>query len=525
MGNFNKKAKAKVDVELDSTIVLQGEMLNGKINITPNKGSDVTSLQNPQVLFSLLQEQNWQSYIFSEEEKTNKSGQSNNSFFGNQTLNCSQYKNKNFSDGISIPFQYKIPDNITPSLEYPHSRLEFAYIRNFLTINIPELSYKNKILLIIQKKPNKMSLPLKVSKVEERKKLILFGSGSILIEGSYPTYSFPILGDIPLTVRVDASKSDVLIKDVTVKLKRKLQFYSKAKLNSVRTILENMYEEKKKVCSKSEDLLFKIPFKDSNEIEYNLKCTPLGEGTQICCLIPNVDTNTINVFYYIKIIADPDDLLAKKIELKMPIDFHSKDEDTENRSVYDNFNNQLHQINSGQCDINYLDPYLNTQNNIGYFDKRGSQSVWSRQHSLTIQNEFSLPPNNQYQNQYYGQNNYNNNYNGHPYESNYCSPPPPNPNEYQYQNMNNNMNGNINNNPNNNINNNQNNKYPNYEDNFNNNKQENNCNQDQMAFPKPLQEETSGELDLPTLDDLEKQSNYNEAKEKENKKVEEYPDL
>ena len=517
MGNFNKKAKAKVDVELDSTIVLQGEILNGKINITPNKGSDITSLQNPQILFALLQEQNWQSYIFSEEEKACKSSQSNNSFYGNQTLNCSQYKNKNFSDGISIPFQYKIPDNITPSLEYPHSKLEFAYIRNFLTVNIPELSYKNKILLIIQKKPSIMNIPLKVSKEEERKKFILFGSGSILIEGSYPTYSFPILGNIPLTVRVDASKSDVLIKDVTVKLKRKLQFYSKAKLNCSRTILENMYEEKKKVCSKSEDILFNIPFKDSNEIEYNLACTPLGENTQICCLIPNVDTNTLNVFYYIKIIADPDDLLAKKIELKMPIDFHSKDEDTENRSVYDNFNNQLHQINSGECDINSLDPYLNTQNNFGYFDKRGSQSVWSHQHSLTMQNEFSLPPNNQYQNQnqYYGQNNYNNNYNEHPYERFYCPPPPPNPNEYQYQNMNNN----INNNPNN--------KYPNYEDNFNNNKQENNFNQDQMPLPKPPQQETSGELDLPTLDDIEKQSNYNEAKEKEeeNKKALEYPDL
>jgi hypothetical protein len=516
MGNFNKKAKAKVDVELDSTIVLQGEMLNGKINITPNKGSDITSLQNPQILFALLQEQNWQSYIFSEEEKACKSSQSNNSFYGNQTLNCSQYKNKNFSDGISIPFQYKIPDNITPSLEYPHSRLEFAYIRNFLTINIPELSYKNKILLIIQKKPSIMKIPLKVSKVEERKKFILFGSGSILIEGSYPKYSFPILGNIPLTVRVDASKSDVLIKDVTVKLKRKLQFFSKAKLNSVRTILENMYEEKKTVCSKSEDLLFNIPFKDSNEIEYNLKCTPLGENTQICCLIPNVDTNTMNVFYYIKIIADPDDLLAKKIELKMPIDFHSKDDYTENRSVYDNFNNQLHKINSGECDINYLDPYLNNQNNYGYFDKRGSQSVWSHQHSLTMQNEFNLPPNNQNpnQNQYNGQNNYNNNYNGNPYESNYCPPPPPNPNEYQNQNINN-------------INNNSNNKYPSYEENFNNNKQENNSNQNQMAFPKPPQEEGNDGPDLPTLDELEKQSNYNEAKEKEqeNKKVVEYPDL
>ena len=514
MGNFNKKAKAEVDVELDSTIVLQGETLNGKININPNKGSDVTSLQNPKILFSLLQEQNWQSYIFSEEEKTNKSGQSNNAFFGNQTLNCSQYKNKNFSDGISIPFQYKIPDNITPSLEYPHSKLEFAYIRNFLTIDIPELSYKNKILLIIQKKPSIMKIPLKVSKVEERKKFILFGSGSILIEGSYPTYSFPILGNIPLTVKVDASKSDVLIKDVTVKLKRKLQFYSKAKLNSVRTILENMYEEKKKVCSKSEDLLFNIPFKDSNEIEYNLNCNPLGENTEICCLIPNVDTNTINVFYYIKIIADPDDLLAKKIELKMTVDFHSKDEDIENRSVYDNFNNQLHKINSGQCDINYLDPYLNTQNNYGYFDKRGSQNVLSYQHSLTMQNEFNLVPNNQYQNQYYGQNNYNNNYNANLYESNYCPPPPPpNPNEYQNQNMNNN------------INNNSNNKYPNYEDNFNNIKQENNYNQSQTALPQPPQEDANDGPDLPTLEDLEKQSNYNEEKEKENKKVEEYPEL
>ena len=303
MGNFNKQAKAKVDVEIDTTIVLQGEMLNGKINITPNKGSDITSLQNPKILFSLLQEQTWQSYIFSEEEKNNKSSQSNNSFFGNQILNCSQYKNKNFSDGISIPFQYKIPDNITPSLEWPHSRLEFAYIRNFLTINIPELSYKNKILLIIQKKENIMDIPLKISKEEERKKLILFGSGSILIEGSYPRYSFPILGNIPLTVKVDASKSDVIIKEVTVKLKRKLQFYSKSKLSSVRTILENMYEENKKLCSKTENLLFNIPFKDSNEIEYNLKCNPLGENIEICCLIPNVGTNTMNVMYYIKIIA------------------------------------------------------------------------------------------------------------------------------------------------------------------------------------------------------------------------------
>ena len=512
MGNIGKKAKAKVDVNLESTILLQGDVINGKINITPNEGSDITKLQNPKINFSLIQEQDWQSFIFSGEEKTSKDGDSTNTFLSNQTLNCSEYKDKNFSEGITIPFQYKIPDNINPSFEWPHTVYEFAYIRNFLTVNIPELSYKTKILLIILKKPCPLSSPLRISKEEERKKFILFGSGSIFVEGSYPKSSFPILGNIPLTVRVDASKSDVLIKDVTVKLKRKLQFYSKGRLNSMRTILQDMYEEKKKVCSKCEDLLFNIPFKDSNEIEYNLKSSALGENTEICCLLPNVNTNIMNVIYYIKIIADPDDLLAKKIELKMMVDFHSKDDDNLNTTVFNNFNNQINKINSGQVDLNYLDPYLNHQNNN--FDKRMSQCPYTYHHSKTLQSEFNVPPN--YQNQNYEQNNYNS-YNENPFVSNYNSPPPPqNYNGYQdnnnlpnYQNMNEN---NINN------------KYPNYEDNFTNNNSNNGPNQQNTAqFSEPPKENLNEEVDLPTLDEIEEQSNINEQKEK--KYTNEYPDL
>ena len=399
MGNLSKRSKATVNVTLDNTILLPGEILNGRITIKPKQNSDVTRLQNPKIDIGIYQEQNWQSFIFSQEEKNSKDGASNTNFYSNQSLNCSEYRNKNFSEGINIPFQYKIPEDLTPSFEWPHTRLEFASIRNFLTINIQELSYKTKILLIILKKPDPQKKPLNIVKIEERKKFLLFGTGSILVEGVYPKYSYPILGTIPFTVKIDAAQSDVLIKEVTVKLKRKLEFFSRNNLKSTRSILQNMYEEKKKVCSKTEDLLFKIPFRDSNEIEYYTKSSPLGENVEMCCLVPNVCASTMNVSYYIKVIADPDDLLAKKIEFKMPVDFHSKDENQLNRSVYDNFNKQVKKINSGDVDINNLEPYYQYQFDNNYSRRLSQQSI------MNYQNEFNNIPTNQIQNNNYNQNN------------------------------------------------------------------------------------------------------------------------
>lgn len=497
MGNLSKKAKAKVSVNLDNTIILPGEVLNGKINIQPNNNSNITKLQNPKIEMAIFQEQNWQSFIFSQEDKTTRNGESNTNLYSNQTLNCSKFKDKMISEEITIPFQYKVPEDITPSLEWSHTRYEFASIRNFLIINIPELKYKNKILLIILKKPNYIESPLKVTAIEERKKLLLFGVGSIKVEASYPTNSFPILGNIPLKVSIDASKSDVVIKEVTVKLKRKLQFYGKNNLKSTRSFLQNMYEEKKKVCSKSEDLLFNIPFKDSNEIEYYLKSSPLGENTEICCLIPNVSTNTINVIYYIKIIADPDDLLAKKIELKLNVDFYSRDESHKNSNIFDNYNDTIKKINSGQLEINYMEPYLQyqTYNNNNNNDKRLSQFVYNHQYSLYSQNEFNSIPY-QMQNQNYSINNNNNNY--------ISNPSPPNIDEFQnnnnyypnLQNMNTNLN-NINNNYQNNL-------------NINDNNNSHNITQ----FPPPPKEDIEQDFDLPTLEEIEEVKKHKEEKEK-----------
>ena len=497
MGNLSKRAKATVKVTLESNIILPGEIVNGKINIQPKKNSDVTKLQNPKIEIGIYQEQNWQSFIFSQEDKKSRSGESNTNIYSNQTLNCSEFKDKNFSEGITIPFQYKVPEDITPSFEWPHTRYEFASIRNFLTVNIPELAFKTRILLLILKGPDLHEGPLKFKVVEERKKLLLFGNGSIIIEGSYPKSSYPILGNIPLTVKIDASKSDVLIKQVTVKLKRKLEFYSKTNNKISRNILQNMYVETKNVCSKSEDLLFNIPFKDSNQIEYYMTSSPLGENTEICCLIPNITTNTMNVKYYIKISADPDDLLAKKIELKMNVDFYSKDDENQsNRNVYDNFNNQVNKINSGEVDINSMEPYLQYQfNNVQ--DKRLSQSIFSHQSNL------NNPPNQSYlpNNQSYEQNNYNQ-FSENSFNPNYQNMNQSNINYSNYQNNNMNNNININNNPNNNMN-----------MNNNINIQNEQINQNINQFPSVPNNNLDEEADLPTLDEIKE---YNKNKEKNN---------
>ena len=261
-----------------------------------------------------------------------------------------------------------------------------------------------------------------------------------------------------------------------------------------------MYEETKSLCNKSEDLLFNIPFKDSNKIEYYMKSSPLGENTEICCLIPNVSTNTINVIYYIKVIAVPDDILAKNIELKMSVDFHSKDENQINRNIYDNFNNKIQKINSGEININNMEPYLQYQFNNND-DKRLSLSVYNHQYSLNTQSAFNLNPN-PIQNQNYNQNNYNPNI----FQNNYI-PRSQNLEGYQnnnnfepnYQNMNNNMNKinqNINNNLNNNI-----------------NFQNENNNQNSIQLPSVPEYNQNEGPDLPTLHEIEEQNNENKKDE------------
>ena len=466
MGSSQKEAKARVDVVLDTTIFLPGENITGKINILPKDQNDIQRFTNPEITFSILQQQNWQCFLLSENQDSSSNGQKDVNYFCEKTNNFSEFKDRKISEGIQIPFLYIIPNDINPSFEWPHTKYEFAYIRNFFCVKIPELEYETQILIIIQKPPNKLQSPLTVKAEEAQKKYILFDAGKIIIEGSYPKSSYPALGTIPLNVLVDTSKSEFKIKEITIKLKRSLEFrYKKSKSSKIKK-LELLYYETKKMSGIKENILFNIPFKDGNDIEYYTSNSTIYENQEMFCLLPNVDTDMIKVCYYIKIIAVVDGLLAKNIELKMMVDFQSKDEKSKNKNVFDFFGKRVTLINGGNIKLNNDEPYLNHNNNNSNILDFNSNKVF-----IGVKGDIK-------KNIY---NNINNN------------------------NINNNNNFNMDNAYNNGINNNQNNLM-NY--NINNNlvnNSNNNFENNKMNLPKPPEED---DLDLPSLEELERGEYY-----------------
>ena len=356
MGSEQKESIALVNVVLDKINYFPGDKITGFIKILPKPNINPKSFNVKKIIFSIFQQKNWQSYMFSEEQKSSSTGQSNKNYICEKTKVFNEFKKKDISEGLQIPFIYIIPKEITPTLEWPHAKFEFAYIRNFFSVKIPELNYENQILIIIQKPPDKIQKPIIIS---EKK-----NEGKIIIQASCPQSSYAILSQIPLSLSIDTIQSGTKIKEITVKLKRNLDFGYLSDLKKSRNYKEVMYYETRKVNGPKENFLFQIPFKDGSDIKYHVTQAMLDTTNEICCLIPNVDTDIIKVYYYIKITMVVDKLLSKNIELKMKVYFHSKDEKKTNENIFDHFGQRFTLINHGKLKFNNDDPYTNNNFNM-----------------------------------------------------------------------------------------------------------------------------------------------------------------
>lgn len=360
MGNSNK-ALADVTVVLEKNIFFRGETINGKITIYPNKDGKLNTLHNPEFRFRINQKRHWESRFNHEKDQTNIGGDNCLSSSKDQVLNLPNLVNVNFSSGITIPFQFVVPNDTLPSLEWPHTSSVFACIRNYLCIIIPELKYSHDIYIIIQKSPSTMTPPLEYEKREEIKTLGLFSNGYVSAKCSYPQYSYPIFGIIPLTVVTDSTHCEEKIREVVVKLKRKIELFEREKEKCYKDFLEEMYVETQEVHHRNNTLHFKIPFKDSTDIEYDLESIPvkfdLNALGGICCFIPNIKTDIIRINYYIKIKVVVEGLTTNSMEFHMPVDFHVKKNDFKN-DIFNSFEKDLKIINSSQFKIQDNKPFI-----------------------------------------------------------------------------------------------------------------------------------------------------------------------
>ena len=186
------------------------------------------------------------------------------------------------------------------------------------------------------------------------------------MEASYPQSSFPALSPIPISVFLNSSESDMKIKEVVVSLNRLLEFKYKGSDKIYKKILQVMYKEKREIKDNNniENFLFNIPFKDGKDINFNFSKSIYGTKDEVSCLLPNGNTNIIKVSYYVKIMAIPYGFFNKNIELKLTVDFYSKDKNDLNENVFNNFDKTVVKINSGKLPIENDGIYSNSNNNF-----------------------------------------------------------------------------------------------------------------------------------------------------------------
>ena len=363
MGNKPAESKALIDFSLEETIYKPGDTIKGKIEILFNDQNIVDKFTNPQIKCFIIQSRVWHISIYTEDNRTNINGSTT---ITPLIDNHSEEEEENKFEGIKKAFTFKIPDNITPSLEWPNKKNEFAFIRNYFCVQVPELKIQKEILILIQKLPDLSKRLLKVAKEEAIKKAFK-KDGKIRVEASYPQYSYPALSTIPLTVAINAIDNEVVLKEVTVSLKRLLEFNYKKSNKVDKKVLQFMYRETIKINENKKNLLFKIPFKDGKEIDFCFSKSMYKSKDEVSCILPNVKTDIIKVSYYIKIIVVLHGLLNKNIPLKLGIDFQSKGEDNANEDLFDNFGDTVVKINKGKIPIEndwvYMKYNPNMENN------------------------------------------------------------------------------------------------------------------------------------------------------------------
>ena len=172
---------------MEKMIFFPGEEVKGFLYI---KGKD--TLTNPLFLYALVNVTLSQIYFYeyeleskietdTGEEKlkikipfVDKINEKENQIVYSTTFNYSQYLGSNLMNGIQIPFQLFLPQNLDPSFNYQNS-----YIRHILTFDFLGLESKNSIGLVIKNpryfsKENKsLKEPLSVFKDITKRKIWL----------------------------------------------------------------------------------------------------------------------------------------------------------------------------------------------------------------------------------------------------------------------------------------------------------------------------------------------------------------
>lgn len=344
LGQDQTKGICYMQISVNKFHFYPDEIISGKIKLYPkNNMINYSNILNLNIEFSISQKEYWQDHNNLINLDANKNINNANLLFDEGTdpddvnhltenvllTKTLTFQNSQMKNGIIISFQLRIPTEVKPSFEFLSSPQLYAYSRTFLNIKILETQNESKLLLFILKKPTPLQSDLTISKNCSKKILGLFGNANkISFSGTYPKNNY-CFGEIcPLNIKINASENSEKINNITVSLKRKIQFISgkKSLINLAKKYVENLWEYRTNQFGYMQEfnLNFNIPLSDNQLFSMKRKSNFVDLNSisrnYLSCLLPSFMSNLIKCEYYIKTEIVFDSLLIKNESFIMPLD-------------------------------------------------------------------------------------------------------------------------------------------------------------------------------------------------------------
>ena len=396
---YRNEKRISINITVEKFTYFPGEVIKGFLYI---KGKNLT---NPLLLYALVNVKKKKKYYYeyeleskiesdTGEEKlkikipfVDKIRERENQIVYSTMFNYSQYLGSNLMNGIQLPFQIVLPQNLDPSFFYQNS-----YIRHIVTFDFLGLESKNSIGLVIKNpryfklENNSLKEPLKVFKDISKTKMLFFKQGNIAIYITSKSNSYLYGEKIPIEISIDASELELDLIGIQVRFDRYINYNEKEDKNIPRKSITNNlfckdinFSEKKNhykfdvtidppgndFCV-NPNLLYSVIEGNYVKLDYpNVNLFPFSTGGLIDCLY------VINVKLCFDSMATTDETISVPIELYLDNN-QNKDNEINNNNINDN--NQIKNIPNPYKDIfKDDDDDLNDNLNINHIEENNNK--------------------------------------------------------------------------------------------------------------------------------------------------------
>ena len=415
---FVNEKNITINISVEKITFFPGEEIKGFLFI---KGKPI--LTNPLFLYSLMNVSLSQIYYYEYDQESkietetgeeklkikipflNKVRELEKKTLYSTTFNYSEYLGSNLINGIQLPFQIMLPQNLDPSFYYNNS-----YIRHILTFYFLGQESKNSIGLVI-KNPRYFSLenkslkePLNVFKYITKTKMLFFSQGRIAVYITSKSNSYIYGEKIPIEVTIDASELSLNLTGIQIRFDRYINFNDKKNKNiPIKSITNNLFSKDINFNEKKTNYKFNICIEPPNDdfcLDPNLLYSVV-EGNFVKLNFPKIDLlpfcsgGLIDCLYAINVKLCFDSMVTTNETINIPIELYlSESKDIKNQVININeVNSQVNEINNPYKDI-FKEEDINANLNINSIEEENKDKKMLNEFEIIEQEDFIKALNN-----------------------------------------------------------------------------------------------------------------------------------